>query len=488
MALLITLGIALTCAYAIASAHIPLARFFPAAGVSLGFPQLQGVPAPQAQGAHWERSAVEYFGLVVVTFALYTLALLALRGRARPPRWVLFGGPALFALALLPMYPPTAADMFHYQAMARVLWVFGANPLTTPAEAFPYPIGISWAHLPSPYGPLWSLLTAPAALLPGERLLEGLYAFKALAAVSYLGCAWLVWRLVARTRPGHEAFALVLFAWNPFVVLRVVGNGHNDLWMMLFVLLALDRAERHAWTSAIAMLTLSVLVKFASALLGPPLLVYIWTHAEGDARARLLLVARSGAVAAALVVLTYWPFWDGAATFATLRAEAAMMITSTPQLVEALLRPWLADPAAATALARRITLLAFAIAYGALTWQARGGFPGLLAACFGLLFAYLLLAAGWFRPWYLLWPIAILALRPGRWPTLTLLAITFCGALPDLVEQYRDHWPWIDSYTKFVAAPIVVAFALPALVWLVALAREHDEAREAPAEPATPGA
>lgn len=475
-AALLVLGVALTGAYALASTHIPLGRFFPAAGVSLGFPQLRGVPLPQAEGAQWERSAAEYVGLVVVTFALYALALLALRGRAVPPRWVLLGFPALFAAALLPMYPPTAADMFHYQAMGRVLWVFGANPLTTPAEAYPYPIGISWGHLPSPYGPLWSLLTAPAALLPGgERLLEGLYAFKALAAASYIGCAWLVWRLVTRTRPGHEAFALVLFAWNPFVLLRVVGNGHNDLWMMLFVLLALDRAERRAGTAALAMLTLSVLVKFASALLGPPLLLYLWIHTEGGTRGRFALLVRGGTVSLALVVLAYWPFWAGTATFDTLRGETAMMITSTPQLVEALLRQRLVDPAMATEPARRVMLAAFALVYVALTWQARRGFAGLLAACFGVLFAYLLLAAGWFRPWYLLWPVAILALRPGRWPTLTLLAITFCGALPDLVEQYRDHWPWIDSYTKFIAAPIVVAFALPALVWLVALTREGPD-------------
>ena len=34
------------------------------------------------------------------------------------------------------------------------------------------------------------------------------------------------------------ALAALLFAWNPFVTLRVVGDGHNDLWMMLPVLAA----------------------------------------------------------------------------------------------------------------------------------------------------------------------------------------------------------------------------------------------------------
>jgi len=44
--------------------------------------------------------------------------------------------------------------------------------------------------------------------------------------------------------------------------------------------------------------------------------------------------------------------------------------------------------------------------------------------------------------------------------------------------QAAVDWPWIDSWAKFIAAPIVVAFLVPALVWLIALTRE---ARGAPA-------
>lgn len=471
-ALFAGIGIALTGTYAVASAYIPLWRYFPGPGFSLGFPQLQGVPLPQAPDAQWEDSAIEYAGLVVVTFSLYAIALLLVRRRASLPRWLLFGFPVLFALALMPMYPPTAADMFHYHAMARVFWVFSANPLTTPASTFPYPIDISWEFLASPYGPLWSLLTLPAARLPGEHMLAGLLAFKTMAAVSYLGCAWVVWRLVGRIRPGHEAFALVLFAWNPFVVLRVVGNGHNDLWMMLFALLALERAERRAWTSSVALLTLSVLVKFSSALLGPPLLLYMWTHAGGSVTSRLGLFARCGAVAVAVAAWAYSPFWAGADTFDNLSQQASMMITSTPQLIELWLRSRMVDQLAATDIARQVSFVLFGALYFPLTWQARKGFEGLVAACFGVLFAYLLVAAGWFRPWYLLWPVSILALRPGRRWALLLLTITFFGAFPDLVEQYRDHWPRIDTWAKFIAAPIVVAFLAPALLWLVALVAE----------------
>ncbi|MFN8559339.1 MAG: hypothetical protein U0531_19045 [Dehalococcoidia bacterium] len=66
------------------------------------------------------------------------------------------------------MYPPTAVDLFHNQADARTLWVHGANPLIVPPSAHDYPIGISWANQPSPYGPIWNLLTVVPARLAGD--------------------------------------------------------------------------------------------------------------------------------------------------------------------------------------------------------------------------------------------------------------------------------------------------------------------------------
>ena len=431
------LGLLLAEAYLVATSRISLTAYFPGPGVTVSF--------VEAYAPDWQRATIDYVALVTLTFGAYLGAVaIVWRGWVRPSWWLVFGFAALFALALLPMYPPTAMDMFHYHAMARLAWIFHANPLTTPQNAFPYAIGMSWSELASPYGPLWSLISGPPTLLAGD-VVSGLYAFKIMGAISHLASAALIWQIVRRSAPGQQALATLLFAWNPFVLLRVVGNGHNDLWMMLPVLIALWCVQRGWWVLAVEALTLSVLVKFASALLGPALLLYIWTHAEGDRRTRAWLLVRAGAAAAVTVALAYAPFFDGLATFEGVRYQTALTITSTPLLIELWLH-WLAlldwaDPVRAAEDARLFARLVFLAIYPALVWDSRRDFGRLVTLSFTILFLYLLVAASWYRPWYMLWPVTLAALRPRSWLTLTLLAATLFGSFPDLVEQYRGHWP-----------------------------------------------
>jgi hypothetical protein len=449
--------------YTVATAEIPLGRYFPSAGVTVSFVEIFG--------PGWERPTFLYVSFVSATFLLYAVALVATwRDTNRSTRQlvIVFGFPVLFALALLAMYPPTAMDIFHYQAMGRIAWIHDANPLTTPPQEFPYPIGMSWADTPSVYGPVWSLLVWPVSRLPGDHYVAGLLAFKATAAVSYLGCTALVWAIVRRTHPGDEHLAVVMFAWNPFVVMRVIGNGHNDLWMMLFALLALERAERRSWTASIVCLSLSVLVKYVTVLLGPLLLLYIWTYADGGTRERVFLITRALLIAFLLAGVAYAPFWAGKDTFLAL-GEQSRMITSTTVLLEVWFNNLL-DPQTAADYARWLPVSTFIILYAPIVWQGRSSFDHLVVHSFMILFLYLLLVSAWYRPWYMLWPVAIAALWPRSWLGLTLLAITVGGAFPDVVEHFRGQWSWLDSYTRLVAAPILVAFLPAVLVWLLGVA------------------
>lgn len=472
--LLAAAGVALTVAYALATWRMRLEPAFPEAGVSVDFVHLLG--------PGWEQPTRLYVGFVAATFALYAVALALVWRNPRVSRLVLFGFPALAALALVPMYPPTAMDMLHYQAMGRIFWVFGQNPLQTPQGLYPYPIGLSWSELASPYGPLWSLLVAPASVLPGEHLVAGVYAFKAMAVASFAGCVGLIWVLVRRTRPGAEAFAVALFAWNPFVLMRVVADGHNDLWMVLFVLLAFERIERGRWTASVVALTLGVLVKFVPAVLGPPFLLYIWQHAPGRPRQRALKVIEACAFGAATAAFVYLPFWEGLATFDNVRKEASHAITSTPVLLQLITTRWIEEPWA-TRIAFDLPKGLYGLAYVPLVWQSRRSFGHLVGGSFAILFVYLLLAATWFRPWYMLWPAALGALQPRGWLGATAVTITLAAAFPDLVEQYRQHWPLIAEYHRAIAAPIVLAFLPPLVVWLrgvgetnaFTLQREDDE-------------
>jgi len=451
-------GLALLALYALATSRLFLFEFFPGASSAMGWPEMLG-PGRRAP-------ALAYLQLTVGASLLYAIALVvAWRWSDRVPRILFFAFPPMFAAALVLMYPPTAAsDLFHYHADARTLWIFGQNPFVVPPGDTDYPLLFSWNTQPSPYGPVWSLLTGIFAplMVPTEYLRAVLVGFKVLAALSFLGCAGLIYRIASTTRPGWGLFAFVLFAWNPFVLLRVVGNGHNDLVMMFFVLLALLAARQRAWTAVFVLLSVSVLIKFSTAVLGPPFLIYAWYSIEGRPVDRVRALLPGLALGAALPVLAYAPFWVGIATLDGVLQQTGQMITSTPDI----LRAYFSGEAQGeidARLARGLTTAAFCAIAAASTWHARRGFDSLIVASFHVMFFYLLVASAWFRPWYMLWPATLIALYPTRAGIALFLAITISNLFPDLVEHYRYDWGF--GPFQALVAPVIVQFVLPAAVW-----------------------
>src|SRR5262249_13930517 len=146
---------------------------------------------------------------------------------------------AAFCALLLLTHPLTSTDIFNYIASARIFWVHGDNPLTTPPLAHPedrfFGMLTFWQDVPSPYGPLWSLLAGAPVLAGDGSPLRTVLAFKATSVLFFLGSGWLVYLTARRIRPDSAVPALLALSWNPLAVFHVAGNGHNDAVMVFFV-------------------------------------------------------------------------------------------------------------------------------------------------------------------------------------------------------------------------------------------------------------
>src|SRR6266571_2567709 len=127
------------------------------------------------------------------------------------------------------------------------------------------------------------------------------------------------------TCPRHQAAAAVCFGWNPLVIWEIGGNGHNDIVMMFFVLLAILLLLSKRWPLAFPALACSVLVKYASAILFP--ILVLWVLRRYGRRALLPL---AGGLAAALwmAAIIIVPLWAGSATFTELRLQQNYFISS----------------------------------------------------------------------------------------------------------------------------------------------------------------
>ncbi len=106
--------------------------------------------------------------------------------------------------------PLSLTDLFNYLHYGRMGAVQGLNPYAGAARASAPHDGwyalSNWHHLPSPYGPLFTLVTYPLALLP---LHTAYWVWKAIVLLSELGMLAIVWWLAPAGGPLAAACARV---------------------------------------------------------------------------------------------------------------------------------------------------------------------------------------------------------------------------------------------------------------------------------------
>lgn len=276
-------------------------------------------------------------------------------------------------------------------------------PLAAPAD--PAYANVTWTEATSAYGPLFTLLTYPLAWLPVGVAVAVL---KAVAALSVLGIAATVSRIAA-WRGVDPLRAAAFVALNPLVLVHVVGGAHNDALTMLLATLAVAALLSARELSGGIALVAAVATKASAAFLAP--FALLGTRGRG----RLLAGA---AVAGAIVVAAAWLAfgWDWLHGFGL--AGENQSRTSHMSIPITTARLTGLDPGAVRLAAA--VLFAVVIAY-LLAWTWRGG-DWVRAAAWAAL--ALLLATSWLLPWYLLWPLPLVAVSRDRPLQLLTLALT----------------------------------------------------------------
>lgn len=398
---------------------------------------------------------------ILSAFSALLFCLLAWLIAGRHPRnkkllWLIVGFALLFAITLLMMYPITATDIFEYVFHSRILVRYGQNPLAVPPSAFkgdPFLTKIPWAPHPSPYGPLWVLLTVPGSLLAGNDFLFGLYLMKGLTIPFYLGCVLLIAAILQRMNPDYTLAGTLLFAWNPLILFEVPGNGHNGIIMMFFALLATYLIVKRQWVWVIPALVASVLIKWVTAILLIPFLIYCW-RAQPDSRARWMYLAKTSLISAMMVILAALPFL--AIPTGLLEEANFYSLLALPSLEYHILKGTYGDK-----MAKELTigtgvltyLGLYAIALRSL-WRNLNSRHLVLLNVF-LIVAYLGIANMHFQPWFVVWPIAL-----GIWinhPVVRPVLIVFTGSA--LFSYVANFW-WIWNYRLWDVLQVNLIFVL----------------------------
>lgn len=344
-------------------------------------------------------------------------------------------------LLLLPLEPKLSEDVYRYLWDGRLV-AEGVNPFphapSDPSLARYHDALLSrlnHADVPTIYPPMAQVLFGATARLAAEP-----WAWKAtLLALEALLLLALASLLRARGLPTER---LLLYFWNPLVIVESFGSGHVDLAAAAFLLFALALHERGRPGLSGAAFASAVLVKYMPLLLVPALI-----------RRRAFRTLAVAAVAAAALFVPFLSagsaLWTGLATY--------LRNWEFNGSLYALLRPHFetGEPP------RAILLALLAVAALVVAWRART----LTGAALLLLTAWIL-ASPTVYPWYLVLLVALLPLHAEAglllFSGLVALSYAALGASRATGVWELPAWiPWVE-YGGWAAASLGAALALRA--------------------------
>jgi len=303
----------------------------------------------------------------------------------------------VFSYIALSRLPSAGIDPYqHGTGVLSTSWSDGADPM--------------WFDAPAPYGPVWILASSALFRLTDAEPTAALLGFRLLALAGVGLLAVFVPRLAVRAGadPGTAAWLAVL---NPMVLFHFGVAAHNDALMVGLLIAGLALALGGRVGVGVAVVTLAGLVKAPALLALPFLAVYLATSTPGW-RIRIRVGTTVLSVALAVAAATTVAAGVGVGWVANL---------ATPTEVDTWLSP-------STALGRTIGLVAEAgelASADSVLHVAR--LAGLVVAA--LMLGWLLLTARRrpllrtialallavvvlgpvVHPWYLLWPLPLLA-------------------------------------------------------------------------------
>jgi hypothetical protein len=268
-------------------------------------------------------------------------------------------------------------------------------------------------------------------------------------------------------QPQQALFGALLLGWNPVLLYETWGNGHNDIAMMFWVLLAALWISQRQYSLGILSLVAGTLIKFIPVLLIPAAML-IGYHSFENLKARFWFVIKTSLAGALLILIAYIPFWDGMATFSIAR-RMQMFTTSLPAVMYRILKPDLGWSEAARLVSLgALALLAIFTVIQTFRVQKQKPAEDFLQTAFNILAFYLLVTCLWFQQWYGIWLISLAPLLPGSSRRFALVfgfwVLTKQLIFVQLIIPIMSHQPetliWLEPLLTLTVLGVPWIYAL----------------------------
>lgn len=192
---------------------------------------------------------------------------------------------AIISIIFIAVLPFTCSDVFYYLGIGRLDSTYQQNPYYVTMKEFveqgenkqylqtdtilAQGYQNDWANTTVVYGPVWTLICKLVAGISFGSIDFALLLFKIVnVMIHLLNCYWIY-------KISHKKIFSLIYGLNPFVLIEGIACVHNDMFVVLFILLAMYfLTQKKNLLGTVAFLALATGIKYFAIILLPFVILY----------------------------------------------------------------------------------------------------------------------------------------------------------------------------------------------------------------------
>ncbi len=266
-------------------------------------------------------SAVVVIGFLLIFGVLYLLIIKNEKSIFKNIKQIMLFIIIISALFTI-MLPFLSSDIYYYIGDSWLSAKYNQNPYyVTVADLQNQGINDEilnntgyWKNITSVYGPLYNIISEILVSFSFGSITIALFVFKFASYLIHVLNSYLMYKITKSRK------YMLLYALNPLILIELLSNVHNDIYLLLFMLLAIYFVVRKKNIYfSIIFLAFSVSIKYSSLLLVPFILIYYFK--DKTIPKRILLCIISGLGIIAIVIMFYMRYYQDYTIFTNMLAQ-----------------------------------------------------------------------------------------------------------------------------------------------------------------------
>lgn len=328
---------------------------------------------------------------------------------------------SIISLIFVFTVPFWCSDVFYYLGVGRLESEYHQNPYYATMKDYVDDNNVNiekdtvmlkgynnyWSATTVVYGPIWTIICSIISKLSLGNIDFGLFIFKLCnVAVHLLNC-YLIYKI------SNKKIFTIAYGLNPFILIEGIANVHNDMFVILFILIALYQIlKKKNITLSVLSLAMATDIKYFAILLLPFIVIYFYK--EKTISYRILKCIQYGAVFCIFMLIPYMLYINDMQVFKG-------MIDQQGKIAKGLylfISQYFTEPSNLVDIVSKTMLYMFVIIYtyicAMLLVKPNIKFNIEMKKFFYILSAFIFLLITNFQPWYLIWLSPFIIWQKGK--------------------------------------------------------------------------